>query len=467
MPAPPTADRERAEQEFQAAAEAHREGRLDDAIEGYSRVLRLQPRHGQCCNNLGVALRAQGKFQAAVAAYCRALAESPDNAGTHSNLGNALRALGRFAEAEACHRRAIALDPEFTEAHYNLGIALKDQRRIDDALGCFDTVLAKNPDHVDAHWDRALAWLVAGDFARGWPEYEWRWRLAEHTPRELSQPLWDGSDLNGRTILLHAEQGMGDSIQFARYAPLVAAWGGRVLLECQPPLVRLFESLDGVGEIIPRGGVLPAFDTHAPLLSLPGILGTTGRTIPRDIPYLSADRGRAKQLRDQLTALTNGLKVGLVWAGKPSHKNDRNRSLDFESLVGLLGLEDIFFFSLQFGPRGGDMRVAGCDGLITDLSASIKDFADTAIVLEALDLLITVDTSPAHLAGALGKPVWVLLPYVPDWRWLLDRDDSPWYPSLQLFRQDRPNDWSKPLRRLAEALKTCAGDTAANSGDPA
>ncbi len=375
--------------------------------------------------------------------------------------------MGRFAEAEACHRRAIALDPDFIEAHYNLGIALKDQRRIDDALGCFDTVLVKNPDHVDAHWDRALAWLVAGDFARGWPEYEWRWRLAEHAPRELSQPLWDGGDLDGRTILLHAEQGMGDSIQFARYAPLVAARGGRVLLECQPPLVRLFESLDGVGEIIPQGGVLPAFDTHAPLLSLPGILGTTGGTISCDIPYLSADRGRAEQLRDQLTALTGGLKVGLVWAGKPSHKNDHNRSLEFESLVGLLGLRDIFFFSLQFGPRSGDLRAAGCDGLITDLSESIKDFADTAIVLEVLDLLITVDTSPAHLAGALGKPVWVLLPYVPDWRWLLDRDDSPWYPSLQLFRQDRPNDWSKPLRRLAEALKARAGDTAANSGDPA
>jgi tetratricopeptide (TPR) repeat protein len=467
MPPPPSTDRERAEQEFQAATEAHRAGRLDEAIEGYARVLRLQPRHGQCCNNLGVALRAQGKFQAAVAAYCRALAETPDNAGTHSNLGNALRSLGRFAEAETCHRRAIEIDPDFTEAHYNLGIALKDQRRIDEALACFDAVLTKNPDHVDAHWDRALAWLVAGDFEQGWPEYEWRWRLAEHAPRELTQPLWDGGDLEGRTILLHAEQGMGDSIQFARYAPLVAARGGRVLLECPPPLARLFESLDGIAEIIPQGGALPDFDTHAPLLSLPGILGTSGETIPCDVPYLSADRERAKRLRGQLADLTGGLKVGLVWAGKPSHKNDRNRSLDFESVVGLLGLKDIFYFSLQIGPRADDLRTAGCDGLITDLSGSIKDFADTAIVLEALDLLVTVDTSPAHLAGALGKPVWVLLPYVPDWRWLLERDDSPWYPSLRLFRQERPNDWSSPLRRLAEALKTRAGEITGDGGGPA
>ena len=222
-----------------------------------------------------------------------------------------------------------------------------------------------------------------------------------------------------------------------------------------------------MADVIPQGGALPEFDTHAPLLSLPGILGKSGGTIPCEIPYLSADRKRAEQLRGQLAGLAGGLKVGLVWAGKPSHKNDRNRSLDFDSLVGLLGLKDIFYFSLQIGPRADDLRTAGCDGLITDLSGSIKDFADTAIVLEALDLLITVDTSPAHLAGALGKPVWVLLPYVPDWRWLLDRDDSPWYPSLRLFRQESPNDWSTPPRRLAEALKTRAGETAADSGGSA
>ena len=463
----PSANHEQAEREFQAATAQHRAGQIDEAVEGYARVLRLDPNHKQCCNNLGVALRAQGKFQAAVAAYCRALAQVPDDAGTHSNLGNALRALGRFDEAEACHRRAIKLDPNYIEARYNLGIALKDKRRIGEALACFNEVLAGKPDHADAHWDRALAWLVAGDFEHGWPEYEWRWQLAENPERDFTQPLWDGADLEGRTILLHAEQGMGDSIQFARYAPLVAARGGRVVLECSAPLTRLFETLDGVDEVVSKEDALPDFDVHAPLLSLPGTFATTAQTIPCEIPYLAADPARATQLRDQLTGLTGALKVGLVWAGKPSHKNDHNRSLGFEPLIGLLGLRNILFFSLQIGPRAEEMRTAGCDGLIYDLSGSIKDFADTAVLLEALDLLITVDTSPAHLAGALGKPVWALIPYVPDWRWLLDRDDSPWYPSLWLFRQDQQGDWTGPLRRVAEALKALADETAGGGRDPA
>ncbi len=455
----PEAEIDRAEQEFWDGTAFHREGKLDEAVAAYATVLRLNPDHKECYNNLGVALHAQGKFQAAVAAYCRALAFSPNDAGTHSNMGNALRALGRFAEAEACHRRAIDLNPAFTEAVYNLGIVLKDQCRIDQAVACFGKVPEENPDHADAHWDRALAWLVDGEFEHGWPEYEWRWHLKEVTPRDFAEPLWTGEHLDGRTILLHAEQGMGDSIQFARYVPLVAAAGGQVVLECQPLLCRLFETLDGVAEIVPAGQSLPAFDVQAPVLSLPNILGTRMDTIPADIPYLAANQDLARKIHSNLERFSGGLKVGLVWAGKPSHKNDRNRSIGFKPFVGLLAMSQISFFSLQVGPRAEDMREAGCDGLAHDLSGVIKDFADSAAIIEALDLLITVDTAPAHLAGALGKPVWVLLPHIPDWRWLLERDDSPWYPSMRLFRQEQPGRWGNAFRGVVAALKemTAAG----------
>ncbi len=442
-----------ADETFTRATELHRQGRLDEAIAGYVRAVELEPGRAQLYNNLGVALRARGQFAAAVACYRRAIALKPDDHGTHSNLGNALRALGRLDAAEASHRAALALDPDYVEAHYNLGLVLKDKHAIRPALDCLNRVVQLRPDHVDAHWDRALAWLAGGDLARGFAAYEWHWRLKENPPRDFAAPMWDGAALQGRTILLHAEQGLGDTIHFVRYAPLVAERGGQVVLECQAPLTELLAGVAGVARVVARGASLPAFALHAPLLSLPRIFETTLESIPAPVRYLAPAAGTASEAGRRVAASGDGLKVGIVWAGKPSHRNDRNRSAGLEPFIELLGLAGVRFFGLQVGPRAADLGALGVAGLVHDLSPQLDDFAATAAAIDALDLVVSVDTAAAHLAGALGKPVWLVLPYTPDWRWLHGRQDSPWYPSARLFRQDRFGAWQDVFARVAEALE--------------
>ena len=316
--------------------------------------------------------------------------------------------------------------------------------RLDEAIAGYVEALEINP-------ESSRAWLMMGELEKGFEEYEWRWRLAENPPRRFDKPAWSGAALDGRTILLHAEQGMGDSIQFARYAALVAARGGRVILECQAPLTALFESLDGVEQIVARDAALPAFDVHAPLLCLPRIFETDLDSIPESGAYLGADAARGKKFASLLDP--ERLNVGIVWAGKPSHRNDRNRSAGIEPFIDLLGIPGAAFHSLQVGPRAGDIGATRCAGLIRDHAPRLRDFADTAALVAALDLVISVDTSVCHLAGALGKPCWVVIPYTPDWRWLMQREDSPWYPSLRLFRQDSFGDWPGVFGRLGEALE--------------
>jgi len=402
-----------------------------------------------------VALRAGGAFHAAVASYNRAIALRGDDPGSHSNLGNALRALGRHGEAEASHRRAIELDSGYLEARYNLGLVLKDQGKFDEGIACLEEAVKRKPDYIDAHWDLSLALLMRGDLEAGFEEYEWRWRLADNPPRGFDKPAWNGGPLDGRTLLLHAEQGMGDSIQFARYVALVAERGGRVVLECQAPLVDLFASLEGAAEIVARGDALPDFDLHAPLLSLPRIFKTGLDSIPASESYLAADPERRKMFAGSLDK--KRFNVGLVWAGKPSHRNDRNRTAGIEPFIDLLGTPGCAFHSLQVGPRAADIVATGCAGLMRDQAPGIGDFADTAALVSGLDLVISVDTSVCHLAGALGKPCWVVLPYTPDWRWLMAREDSPWYPSLRLFRQESFGDWPGVFARIGAALADAAG----------
>ncbi len=438
---------------FALAVERHRHGNLEDAVRGYVRALALDPKAADVYNNLGVALRAQGKGEAAVACYKRSLALRPGDAGAYSNMGNALCELGRLAEAEESLLKALELTPDLPGLHYNLGLVLRNKGQSEDSLACFDRALELNPNFVDCRWDRALGLLRRGDYGRGFNEYEWRMKLLESPIRRFPQPLWDGGALGGGAILLHQEQGYGDMIQFSRYAALVKKRGGpdcTVLLECEPALVRLLSSAQGVDKAVIAGSDLPAFDAYAPLLSLPKILAPDLNYIPNNTPYLHAPELHNMHLP---MPLESGLKVGFAWAGKPSHKNDAKRSVDFERFLDLMGAPEISFFSLQKGAAAEGLTGKGCAALCADIGGRCQDFADTACALEQLDLVVTVDTALAHLAGALGIPVWVLLPYVADWRWLEGRDDSPWYPSARLFRQGRPGDWDGVFDDVAQALR--------------
>lgn len=437
---------------FSEAAEAHQKGDLDAAIDGYNRALFLNPKVPDVYNNLGVALRAQGKLEAAVACYRRSLVLRAGSASVYSNMGNALREMGRLQTAVASHQQAIKLAPNNPEAYYNLGLALRDSGQVDQALACFGRTLALKADHVDCHWDRALTLLTKGEFGPGFDEYEWRWKLERSPPRGYTQPLWDGGALKGKTLLVHQEQGFGDMLQFARYLPMLKerTGGATIAVEVQPELVRLFSEIAGVDKVVARGAALPKFDAYVPMLTLARIFGTTLDTIPAEVPYLKAPEMETLKLPP---SLDRQFRVGIAWAGRPTHRNDANRSCEFRHFVELLGIPGVTAYSLQKGPKEADIKTHGCEGLLMNLAPRLNDFADTAAVIEQLDLVITVDTAIGHLAGALGKPAWVVVPFAPDWRWLLETEQSPWYPHHRLFRQSEPGGWDAVFARLRKALR--------------
>jgi len=434
-----------------AAVRNQQRGDLEAALSTYARALRFDPRNPGIYNNMGVALRAQGKLTAAIAAYGRSVALDPGNAAVHSNLGNALREAGRFEDSVKSHFRALRLKPRSAQFIYNLGLIHRDLCQTADALALFDKALALAPDYVDCRWDRAVILLRKGRFLEGFREYEWRWKMAQSPPRDPGRPLWDGADLAGRAILVQQEQGFGDMIQFARYIPLLRKKGaGSVIVEAQRPLLRLFSLMDGVDRVVARKEPPGDFDVYAPMLSLPRLFATTPMTIPAGVPYL-----RAPDLRDPPPVLARDwrLKVGISWAGRPSHKNDRNRSVSLDRFVAIARDPRIAFFSLQKGPPRQDLPRHATPALVTDLGTGIRDFAEMAAVLKHLDLVITVDTAQAHLAGALARPAWVVLPFNADWRWQDGRPDSAWYPTLRLFRQKRPGDWDPVFAAVEDALK--------------
>lgn len=433
-------------------------GRGDAAATAFRRALALDPGHPEAHNNLGNALMGEGRAAEAEACYRRAIAARPDYAVGHNNLGGALRAQGRLTEAAAAYREALAHAPRYAGAICNLGRVLHELGHYDDALAHYERALALDPDHAESHANRGILLLLLGRLAEGWQEYEWRWRVRGFagTAPEPDVPRWDGSPLAGRTLIIHAEQGLGSAIQFVRYVPLVAGRavedGGRVVLECPRPLLRLFRSIasGGAVDLVAKGESLPPCDVQAPLMSLPRILGTEAETIPACVPYLRVDPALEEQWRRRLAASPRP-RVGLVWAGNPRHENDANRSMPAAALAPLLERQGITLFSLQVGASPAD-RAWLNQTTVQDLAPEFGDFADTAAALGHLDLLVSVDTAAAHLAGALGRPVWLLLPFVPEWRWMLARDDSPWYPTMQLFRQSAPGDWTGLMARVAAAL---------------
>ena len=362
-----------------------------------------------------------------------------------------------MAEAEACQREALARNPDNETARFSLARTLQESGWIEDSLGCYDDILKRSPGNPRARWNRALVLLQLGRFEEGFKAYEARFARPESPARKFNVPRWDGTPLDGRAILIHDEQGFGDSLQFARFVPMAAARGGRVVLECQAPLARLMRSLDGVSEVIERGAPPPPVEFEAPLLSLPAILGITRETLPAPRRYLAPPADLVARFAP-ITARAEGtLRVGIAWAGRADQRDDVKRSAGLFPFNELIGLPGVALFGLQVGPRAADIGKLGLTGLIADLSPWLDDFAATAAAIDTLDLVVSIDSAVAHLAGALGKPVWLALSSTGDWRYLSKRNDSPWYPGLRIFRQARFGDWETVFRNIAAALEVRDG----------
>jgi tetratricopeptide (TPR) repeat protein len=427
------------------------------AIDCYDRAIVLGLDEPPVWFSRANALQALSRHDDALASFDRALTPRPDYVEALNNRGNSLRALSHYDAAIDSYQRALAVEPNSRQARINQGNVLQIMNRHEEALVCYDTVLMADPEHLDARWNGALCRLALGDFARGWRDFEWRDRLTMGI-RPFAEPLWLGEpEIAGRTILLHAEQGLGDTLQFCRYATLLAARGARVVLEAQPPLQRLLATLDGVARVVARGDALGAFDLQCPLMSLPLAFGTTLATVPAAVPYLHADPRAAANWRARLAALP-GVKIGLVWAGNPRSFNwiasemDRRRSIALAEFAPLASVGGISLISLQKDAAGAQARDPPSGMTIHDWTDELTDFADTAALVEALDLVIGVDTSVVHVAGALGKPVWILNRYGACWRWLRERTDTPWYPTARLFRQPRAGDWDAVMAQVRAAL---------------
>ena len=427
---------------------AFRQGRFEDSVRLIIEALTHNPSNVEAEANLGSALGRTGRQDEALKAYQRALAMDPDRAELRANTASLLRALDRPAEAVVHYKAALALQPDHAEAARNFGATLRELGRTDDAIAALETAARARPDDAVVHTNLAIALLEAERFEDGWREYEWRF-ASKGVERGFVQPLWDGGAFGGKILLVHAEQGLGDTIQFVRYLSRVKQKGGTVLLECQPAMVALFDGLAGADAIVPQGEPLPSFDRHCPLLGLPRRLGTTLETIPAAVPYLSAPKGRQV---GRLPAAKGKLRVGLVWAGAAGHVNDRHRSIPLARFKPLATLDRVQLVSLQAGARAADLAKHDWAAGVVDRAEACTDLADTAALMGRLDLIVSVDTAPAHLAGALGVPVWLLLPFKPDWRWMRERDDSPWYPTMRLFRQTNPGDWPAVIQRLRRAL---------------
>lgn len=424
-----------------------------EALASFDRAIALKPDYVRAYNNRGAVLVELDRPSEALQSYDRAIALKPDYAEAHNNRGIALDDLDRPGEALESYERAIALKPQYAEAFYNRGNALRDLYRHTEAIDSYQRALVLEPNHASAHWNLADCLLLLGDFARGWQEYEWRWQLRQrnHIRRDFEQPLWLGAPaLEGRTILLYSELGFGDTLQFCRYVKKVAALGARVVLEVQPALLPLLADLEGVAHAVARGAPLPAFDYHCPLMSLPLVFKADLSTIPADIPYIRSDPARVADWQEKLPGKTKP-RVGVVWSGSRLLKNDK-RSMALAEMLPLVR-DWAEWTSLQKETSEAERAMLASRSDLLPLGDALKDFADTAALVELMDVVVTVDTSVAHIAGALGKPVWILLPFNQhDWRWMLDREDSVWYPTARLFRQAANGDWAGVISRVDAEL---------------
>ena len=422
------------------------------------------PTLGQALNALGVVLRMQTRFSEAVQLYERSLAIEPGNAGVFSNLGNALKDDHQIEAAIEAHRIAIAREPNDAKIHHNLGVSYVQAGRFAEGLKRYERALELQSDFPDAAWDRARALLYLGDYANGWPAYESRWQLAEQRGRKRPGPAWDGQAFAGKRLFLYGEQGFGDTVQCARYLPMVKALGGTVILECQPQLISLMDGL-GVDEIVPRNmagppAPAPAHDLIYPLLSLPRFFTPDIASVPGRVPYLNVPAGRAAKFEEAFARAGSKLKVGIVWSGSVTFKGNRDRAMRLASFLHAFDVPGVQLYSLQKGPPEIELKTVNAGARLIDLAPLLGDFADTAAAVQGLDLVLMTDSAVAHLTGALGRPIWVLVSFVAHWLWLKDREnDNPWYPTMRLFRQSHPGEWGAVLDRArAELVAVASGE---------
>ncbi len=437
--------------------------RYDEAIANCEEAIRLKPDYAEAYNQLGIVLNEQGKSEQAIENHRHALQLKPDSAEFYSNLGIALKSTERFDEAFENYRRAIDLDPQFHEAYYNLANALQEEGNCTEAIENFRRAVDLKPDYASAHWNLALALLANEEFEEGWKKYKWRRNAKLESILYLhrfKKPRWDGSSFPGKRLFVHYEQGLGDNMQFLRYLPMVKARGGTVIFETLAQLHGLLRGFDYIDELIESSldGTPPnvEFDFYVSLLDMPSIFGTTIETVPAEVPYLWADSDRTKYWQQRLS--DGHFKVGIVWAGSVEHKNDHNRSCRLEHFAPLAQIEGVCLYGLQKGPAAGQVEEIAEKMPIENLGQEFLDFCDTAGAVENMDLVISVDTSVLHLAGAMGKPVWALLPFAAEWRWMLKRQDSPWYPTMKLFRQKTRGDWNEVFERMAGELRKLTGE---------
>jgi Flp pilus assembly protein TadD len=466
------------------------QGRADSAVEQVRRAVQADGSNPDYLNTLGVALKSCGRFDEAAACLRQALSLQPEFPKAYNNLGLVLKAKGQPRRAVTCFRQAVKLEANFCQAHYSLGVALKQMGRLDEAMAAFDRTLDLQPNHAGAlnncggihmlrgkvnraiacfqkavtlepefamAWTNlAMAWFLKGDLSAAWPAYEWRFKIdhrASIYPHEYDKPRWDGAALGHQTLLIHDEQGLGDTLQFIRYLPMVKARGGKILFETRKSMITLLKDFPGIDSIVQRSESACAesnFDLYIPLLSLPLIFKTTLQTIPQTIPYIVADKAKVDHWRRRIHS--QGLRIGLAWAGNPTHHRDKERSLPVGALMPLMEIPNLKLYSLQEKFLPDPSQVLPEKLVIDNLGVELKDFADIAAAIASLDLVIAVDTAVVHLAGAMGKTVWTLLSYAADWRWGMKTNHSPWYPSMTLFRQKTAGDWKGVIDRVCRAL---------------
>ncbi len=427
--------------------------KFGEAVDVLKRATQMDPKSSQAWTNLGNALINTGDLDGAIAMGRKAVEVQPDYSVAHNNLAAALEKKDFLKEAENEYRRACELQPDFAEAWNNLGSVIRRQGDLRTAMHFWRKSVEARYEYGEAHWNLALAALQLGEFEEGWQNYEWRFKC-DHSRnywREYPVPRWTGFDLTGKKILLYPEQGFGDVIQFGRFIPEVVARGGTVILQCHKELVPLMKACEGVSQVISEHDTPPPFDTYLPLLSLPSVLKTTLQTLPVKIPYIRVDPAKREHWKKRIQSEPGRLKVGLVYFGRPTP--DPKRSCQFAEFAPLADVEDITYFSLQKGHAVDQLKDAPPHMKLVNLDPELHDFADTAAALEALDLLISIDTAAAHLAGAIGVKTWVMIPYACDFRWFINRDDCPWYPGMRLFRQKKMDDWGEVILRIRDELR--------------